>query len=123
MNYESSQDATNILGDKLHQKMDSIAFTQVDVDDHLNHQWSWWKNDVDHDDEDDDEAYDEDDDDNLLPQERMKRQMEALQERVSGAPSDIGDIRFDIQIFRVLESNQTWPGIEWRIWRGMSAKR
>ena len=23
------QDATNILGDKLHQKMDSIAFTQV----------------------------------------------------------------------------------------------
>ena len=26
-------------------------------------------------------------------QERMKRQMESLQERVSGAPSDIGDIR------------------------------
>ena len=25
------QDATNILGDKLHQKMDSIAFTQVAV--------------------------------------------------------------------------------------------
>ena len=25
----------------------------------------------------------------------MKRQMESLQERVSGAPSDIGDIRFD----------------------------
>ena len=36
-NYESSQDATNILGDKLHQKMDSIAFTQVDVDDHHDH--------------------------------------------------------------------------------------
>jgi len=50
---QSKEDATNILGDKLHQKMDSIAFTQ----------------------------------------ERMKRQMEALQERVSGAPSDIGDIR------------------------------
>ena len=28
-----------------------------------------------------------------MTQERMKRQMEALQERVSGAPSDIGDIR------------------------------
>merc|ERR1719187_2480930 len=50
---QSKEDATNILGDKLHQKMDSIASTQ----------------------------------------ERMKRQMEALQERVSGAPSDIGDIR------------------------------
>jgi len=50
---QSKEDATNILGDKLHQKMDSIAFTQ----------------------------------------ERMKRQMESLQERVSGAPSDIGDIR------------------------------
>ena len=41
------------MGDKLHQKMDSISFTQ----------------------------------------ERMKRQIEDLQERVSGAPTDISDLR------------------------------
>ena len=39
MNYESSQDATNILGDKLHQKMDSIAFTQVDLDNDHHHEY------------------------------------------------------------------------------------
>ena len=86
-----------------------------------------------HDDDDDEyddayDAYDDDDDneddDNLLTQERMKRQMEALQERVSGAPSDIGDIRFHFQYSDLWNlANQTWPGIEWRIWRGMSAKR
>ena len=53
---------------------------------------------------------DEDDDDDLVTQERMKRQMEALQERVSGAPSDIGDIRFQ-SIFRSLKCwNLTKPG-------------
>ena len=41
--------------------------------------------------------------DDLLTKERMKRQMEALQERVSGAPSDIGDIRFTITAFLILD--------------------
>ena len=50
---KDGEDASNILGDKLHQKMDSIVFTQ----------------------------------------ERIKRQIEDLQERVSGAPTDISDIR------------------------------
>ena len=50
---KEGEDASNIMGDKLHQKMDSIAFTQ----------------------------------------ERMKRQIEDLQERVSGAPTDISDLR------------------------------
>ena len=50
---QAGEDASNILGDKLHQKMDSIAFTQ----------------------------------------ERMKRQMDDLTEKISGAPNDIGDLR------------------------------
>ena len=50
---QAGEDASNILGDKLHQKMDSIAFTQ----------------------------------------ERMKRQMDDLQDKVAGAPTDIGDLR------------------------------
>eukprot|EP00090_Calanus_glacialis_P000735 TRINITY_DN10508_c0_g1_i1.p1 TRINITY_DN10508_c0_g1~~TRINITY_DN10508_c0_g1_i1.p1 ORF type:complete len:731 (-),score=252.70 TRINITY_DN10508_c0_g1_i1:1342-3315(-) len=50
---QAGEDASNILGDKLHQKMDSIAFTQ----------------------------------------ERMKRQMDDLQDKIAGAPTDIGDLR------------------------------
>ena len=50
---KEGEDASNIMGDKLHQKMDSIAFTQ----------------------------------------ERMKRQIEDVQDRVSGAPTDISDLR------------------------------
>ena len=54
---KDGEDASNILGDKLHQKMDSIVFTQ----------------------------------------ERIKRQIEDLQERVSGAPTDISDLRDRIE--------------------------
>ena len=72
---KDGEDASNILGDKLHQKMDSIVFTQ----------------------------------------ERIKRQIEDLQERVSGAPTDISDLRDRIEdverdavkvIFRVLLKEQ-----------------
>jgi len=51
------EEANNILGDKLHQKMDSIAFTQ----------------------------------------ERMKRQVDDLQDKIGGAPNDIGDLRDRIE--------------------------
>ena len=54
---KDGEDASNILGDKLHQKMDSIVFTQ----------------------------------------ERIKRQIEELQERVSGAPTDMSDLRDRIE--------------------------
>jgi len=54
---KDGEDASNILGDKLHQKMDSISFTQ----------------------------------------ERIKRQIEDLQERVAGAPTDISDLRDRIE--------------------------
>lgn len=54
---KDGEDASNIMGDKLHQKMDSIVFTQ----------------------------------------ERIKRQIEELQERVSGAPTDISDLRDRIE--------------------------
>jgi len=50
---QAGEDSSTILGDKLHQKMDSISFTQ----------------------------------------ERMKRQMDDLQDRIAGAPTDIGDLR------------------------------
>ncbi|XP_023347472.1 CAP-Gly domain-containing linker protein 1 [Eurytemora carolleeae] len=53
----AGEEASNILGDQLHQKMDSVAFTQ----------------------------------------ERMRRQVEDLQEKISGAPNDIGDIRDRIE--------------------------
>ena len=43
----------------------------------------------------------------MWQQERMKRQMESLQERVSGAPSDIGDIRLGIAVARVIK-RKSW---------------
>ena len=54
---KDGEDASNILGDKLHQKMDSIVFTQ----------------------------------------ERIKRQIEELQDRGAGAPTDIADLQDRIE--------------------------